>query len=98
MNGTGAQRDSARTARDSMQAAFRNRDRQAVQNQAKVLTALGKELRKRNDAFDKSLTFLSKDQRKQYEDYEKQQKQAAEEERRQRFRERSGSGSPPESP
>ena len=97
MNGTGAQRDSARTARDSMQAAFRNRDRQAVQNQAKVLTALGKELRKRNDAFDKSLTFLSKDQRKQYEDYEKQQKQAAEEERRQRFRERSGSGSPPES-
>jgi hypothetical protein len=80
-----------------MQAAFRNRDRQAVQNQAKVLTALGKELRKRNDAFDKSLTFLSKDQRKQYEDYEKQQKQAAEEERRQRFRERSGSGSPPES-
>jgi len=80
-----------------MQAAFRNRDRQAVQNQAKVLTALGKELRKRNDAFDKSLTFLSKDQRKQYEDYDKQQKQAAEEERRQRFRERSGGGSPPES-
>jgi hypothetical protein len=57
-----------------------------VQNQAKVLTALGKELRKRNDAFDKSLTFLSKDQRKAVRGLRKAAKTGAEEERRQRFR------------
>jgi hypothetical protein len=95
---TRAKRDSARTARDAMRSSFRDRDRQGVQDHAKLLTALGKDLRKRDETFDKSLAFLTKDQRQQYADYQKQQKQAREEERRQRFRERSGAGSSPPSP
>jgi hypothetical protein len=98
MKETGAKRDSARTAREAMRSSFRSQDRQGVQTQAKLLTALGKDLRKQDDAFDKSLAFFSKDQRKQYEDYKKQQKQAREEERRRRFRERSGGDSAPQSP
>ena len=82
---TKAQRDSARDARDAMRSAFRQRDRDAAQDQAKVLSRLGKDLKKRNDAFDKSLSFLNKDQQKQYEDYKKEQKKAREEERRRRF-------------
>jgi hypothetical protein len=98
MRETGVKRDSARTAREAMRSSFRDHDRQGVETQAKLLTALGKDLRKQDDAFDKSLTFLSKDQRKQYEDYKKQQKQAREEERKRRFRERSGGDSAPQSP
>jgi hypothetical protein len=98
MRETGVKRDSARTAREAMRSSFRDHDRQGVEAQAKLLTALGKDLRKQDDAFDKSLTFLSKDQRKQYEDYKKQQKQAREEERKRRFRERSGGDSAPQSP
>jgi hypothetical protein len=98
MRETGLKRDSARTAREAMRSSFQDHDRQGVETQAKLLTALGKDLRKQDDAFDKSLTFLSKDQRKQYEDYKKQQKQAREEERKRRFRERSGGDSAPQSP
>ena len=97
MADTRAKRDSARTSRDAMRAAFGDRDRQGVQAQAKLLTVLGKDLRKRDQAFDKSLGFLTKDQRKQYQDYQKQQKEAREEER-ERFRARSGGASPPSSP
>jgi hypothetical protein len=98
MTETGTKRDGARTAREAMRSSFRDHDRQGVQDQAKLLTALGKDLRKRDDAFDKSLGFLSKDQRKQYEDYQKQQKHEREAERKRRFRENSGGGSPPQSP
>jgi hypothetical protein len=98
MRETGLKRDSARTAREAMRSSFRDHDRQGVETQAKLLTALGKDLQKQDDAFDKSLVFLSKDQRKQYEDYKKQQKQAREEERKRRFRERSGGDSAPQSP
>jgi hypothetical protein len=97
MADTRAQRDSARAAHAAMRSAFQDHNRDGVQQQARLLTALGKDLRKRDEAFDKSLGFLTHDQRKQYEDLEKEQKKAREEERRQRFRERS-SGESSESP
>ncbi len=97
MAGTQAQRDSARAAREAMRSAFRDRNRDVVQQQAKLLTRLGNDLRKRDQAFVKSLGFLTSEQRKQYEDYQKEQKKARDEERRQRFQERLG-GEPPSSP
>jgi hypothetical protein len=90
---TAPQRDSARTARETMRSAFQDHDRDAVQQQAKVLERLGKDLRKSNDAFDKSLVFLTDAQRKQYDDWKKEQKKAREDERRQHFR--GGGDGPP---
>jgi len=97
MAGTQAQRDSARAARDAMRSALQDRNRDVVQQQAKLLSGLGRDLRKRDEAFVKSLGFLTGEQRKQYGDYQKEQRKARDEERRQRFRERLG-GEPPDSP
>lgn len=94
MADTKAQRDSARAAREVMRAAFRDRDREMAQQQAKLLSRLGKDLRKHDEAFDKSLPFLTGDQRKQYDDYKKEQKKARDDERDRRFRAGSG-GEPP---
>ena len=88
------QRDSARVARETMRSAFADHDREAAQQQAKVLQRLGKDLRQRDEAFDKSLAFLTKDQRKQYDDWKKDQKKAREEQRRDRFRGDGGEGPP----
>ena len=71
---TTPQRDSARSARQTMRAAFQDRDREAAQQQAKLLERLGKDLHKRDEAFDKSLGYLTNDQRKQYDDWKKDQK------------------------
>jgi Spy/CpxP family protein refolding chaperone len=97
MAGTRVQRDSARAAREAMQSAFQARNRDAVQEQAKLLTELGRGLRKQDEAFVKSLGFLTGEQRKQYQEYQKEQRKARDEERRQRFRERLGD-EPPGSP
>jgi acyl-CoA reductase-like NAD-dependent aldehyde dehydrogenase len=94
MAATTAERDSARAARDAMRSAFRQHDRDGAQEQAKVLSRIGKDLKKRDEAFDKSLGFLSKDQHKQYEDYKKEQQKAREDERRRRFGGESGAGPP----
>jgi Spy/CpxP family protein refolding chaperone len=91
---TTPQRDSARTARQAMRAAFQDRDREAAQQQARLLERLGKDLRKRDEAFDKSLGFLTGDQRKQYDDWKKEQKKAREDERRRRFRDNGADGAP----
>ncbi len=79
-------RDSARAAQETMRSAFADYDREAAQQQTKVLQRLGKDLRKRDEVFDKSLVFLTKDQRKQYDDWKKDQKKAREERREHRFR------------
>jgi hypothetical protein len=89
---TKPQRDSARVARETMRSAFADRDREAAQQQARILQRLGKGLRQRDEAFDKSLAFLTKDQRKQYDDWKKDQKKAREEQRRDRFRGDGGEG------
>jgi Spy/CpxP family protein refolding chaperone len=94
MAATTPQRDSARTARQTMRSAFQDHDRDAVQQQAKVLERLGKDLRKSNDAFDKSLGFLTDAQRKQYGDWKKEQKKARDDERRQHFPGAGGDGPP----
>jgi hypothetical protein len=96
MADTKVQRDSARVAREAMQSAFRDRNRDGAQQQAQLLTRLGQELRKRDAAFDKSLGFLTKDQRKQYEEVKKEQKKAREDERPRRFG--GGSGAGPQGP
>ena len=93
MAATTPQRDSARTARATMRSAFQDHDRDAVQQQAKVLERLGKDLRKSNDGFDKSLGFLTDAQRKKYDDWKKEQKKARDDERRQHFR--GGGDGPP---
>jgi hypothetical protein len=90
---TTPQRDSARVARQTMRSAFQDHDREAARQQAKVLERLGKDLHKRDEAFDKSLAFLTKDQQKQYDDWKKEQKKAREDERRQRFGGNGASGS-----
>jgi hypothetical protein len=79
MGGTQAQRDSARAAREAMRSAFQARNREVVQQQAKLLTGLGRDLRKRDEAFVKSLGFLTREQRKQHEDYQKEQRKARDE-------------------
>jgi hypothetical protein len=94
---TTPQRDSARAARQTMRSAFQDHDREAAQQQAKVLERLGKDLHKRDEAFDKSLAFLTKDQQKQYDDWKKEQKKAREDERRQRFGGNGASGVEPPS-
>ena len=86
------QRDSARAAREAMRSAFRERNRDGAREQATLLARLGKDLRKRDETFDKSLAFLTADQRKQYEDYKKEQKKAREEERRHRPRDDATAG------
>jgi len=91
---TTPQRDSARVARQTMRAAFQDRDREAAQQQGKLLERLGKDLRKRDQTFDKSLSFLTADQRKQYDNWKKEQKKAEDEQRQQRFRGNSGDGPP----
>jgi hypothetical protein len=91
---TKSQRDSARDAREAMRSAFRARNRDGAQQQAKLLSRLGKDLRKSDEAFDKSLGFLSNDERKQYQDYKKEQAKAREDERRRRFGGESGAGPP----
>jgi len=91
---TTPQRDSARVARQTMRAAFQDHDRQPAQQQAKLLERLGKDLRKRDQTFDKSLSFLTADQRKQYDNWKKEQKKAEEDQRQQRFRGNSGDGPP----
>jgi hypothetical protein len=83
---TGTERDSARVARETMRSAFADHDREAAQQQTKVLQRLGKDLRKRDEAFDKSLAFLTKGQRKQYDDWKKAQQKAHEERREHGFR------------
>jgi len=94
MADTKAQRDSARAAHEAMRSAFRDRNRDGAQQQAQLLTRLGQDLRKRDNAFDKSLGFLTKDQRKQYEEVKKEQKKAREEERPRRSGDGSGAGQP----
>ena len=77
-----------------MRSAFQDHDREAAQQQAKVLERLGKDLRKRDEAFDESLGFLTSDQRKQYDNWKKEQKKAQEDERRQRVHGNGADGSP----
>lgn len=83
---TRLQRDSARVARETVRSAFADHDRELAERQIKVLQRLGKALRKRDEVFDKSLAFLTKDQRKQYDDWKKDEKKAREERREHRFR------------
>ena len=92
MAGTKLERDSARVARETIRSAFADHDREAAQQQARILQRLGKDLRQRDEAFDKALAFLTKDQRKQYNDWKKDQKKAREEQRRDRFRGDGGEG------
>jgi Spy/CpxP family protein refolding chaperone len=79
-------RDSARVAQATIRSAFADHDRAAAQRQIKVLQRLGKALRKRDEVFDRSLAFLTKDQRKQYDDWKQDQKKAREERQEHRVR------------
>jgi Spy/CpxP family protein refolding chaperone len=83
MTRTKPARDSARVAMQSLRTAMDARDRSAVRQQADLLGELGKELSKGDDSFDKSVKpILTKDQRKQYDDWKKDRKKAADEERK----------------
>jgi hypothetical protein len=85
MSDTKAQRDSAQTALAGLHRAFDDHDREAMRQYFPVLHSIAPALTDRDKQFaDKQLKpLLTKDQRKQFDQWRDEQKKAADDERRQ---------------
>jgi enamine deaminase RidA (YjgF/YER057c/UK114 family)/Spy/CpxP family protein refolding chaperone len=83
MVATRPQRDSAQVAKDKMNQRLNEGDRAAALFYAERLQDLGKYLRERQDKFDDQLDrLLTRDQRKQYHQWEEQQQRLAEDQQK----------------